>query len=294
MSELKVEPITCLAPTRRRLDVSPEVTRGYWLDVHGPVVANLPGLYTYWQFHLDHDRGGNWPRISGIANAIDDDDQLDGLAEIGWANDDEKARYFRAAEEADIQADEPVLFRMVMVQLTLQGGTRTFKDLTSGRRPNGDDPDFRLFLAIRRRPDIAPSAFRETLLTEFAPALADSADTSKVRLSLMQDFQETDWGTDAVDNAIPVDRQYQAYIELVLPDRVALRRLYGSEPFSSVASKLAAVSHHVNAFRVRETFAYVAQGDVTPVGRFGAHRARMISETGSTYMIDRGTSTTGY
>lgn len=284
MSSPYAEALTCLAPTRRRLDLSPAVARGYWLDVHGPVIAALPGLDVYWQFHLEHDHGGNWPTVPGIESAITEDDQLDGLAELGWLNEARQAEYFAAADAANIQADEPVLFRMVMVQMTAPGRTRTLKNDIESLRPNGDDPNFRLFLGLRKREGASRDEFTRVLWEEFAPALAASGETAKVRLSLMQDFDAADWGTEEVDNAVSVDRQYQAYIELAFTDRIAMRRLYNSPEFKASAERLSTVSHHVNAFRVKETCAYVVDGDMTLVGRYGSHRARMITEAGSIHM----------
>ena len=80
-----------LFPLRRRLGMSVDDFRGYWLDVHAPIVRTLPGLRHYQQCVVLDDVYGP----AGMA-----DPRWDGVEEI-WFDDYDAAR--RAIDSIEYQ-----------------------------------------------------------------------------------------------------------------------------------------------------------------------------------------------
>ncbi len=79
----------------RRPDLDVEAFQRYWRDVHGPIVAAIPGLVRYVQSH---------PRLGGYRNGPL---VYDGVAEI-WVQDKAAlATMATTAQFASAKADEP-------------------------------------------------------------------------------------------------------------------------------------------------------------------------------------------
>lgn len=85
---------------RRRPGMAVEEFRRYWRDVHGPLIAALPGLRKYTQYHVDSERLDNL------------DEEIDGIAELWFDTlEDQRAAYATAEYQAVVR-DEPNLFAM--------------------------------------------------------------------------------------------------------------------------------------------------------------------------------------
>lgn len=85
---------------RRRADMTPEAFRAYWRDVHGPMIAAIPGVRRYVQYH--------------VRSEIDtrDDDPIDGIAELWFDSEESQRLAWETPEYARAVADEPNLFEM--------------------------------------------------------------------------------------------------------------------------------------------------------------------------------------
>jgi uncharacterized protein (TIGR02118 family) len=85
---------------RRKPTMSVQEFRHYWETIHGPLIAKIPGIRKYTQYHVRSE-------------LLDDKDvAIDGIAEL-WFDDDaaQKAAY-ATPEYAAVVADEPNLFEM--------------------------------------------------------------------------------------------------------------------------------------------------------------------------------------
>ncbi len=85
---------------RRKPGMSVEKFRHYWKTVHGPLIAKIPGLRKYVQYHVHSELQDN------------KDSPIDGIAEL-WFDDEvaQKAAY-STREYVAVVADEPNLFEM--------------------------------------------------------------------------------------------------------------------------------------------------------------------------------------
>lgn len=85
---------------RRKPEMTTEQFRWYWRNVHGPLIARLPGLLRYIQYHVHSER-------------LDDEDaDIDGIAELWFESVESQRAAYATAEYAAVVADEPNLFNM--------------------------------------------------------------------------------------------------------------------------------------------------------------------------------------
>lgn len=277
--------IVFLAPTQARRSQDPEIASTYWKDCHGPLITSLGHLSVYNQHHLVRDNGDHWPPVDGVSTLVTGRDQMDGIAEFGFADQAGADAFGAAAGEAGIQSDEQNVFEVVVVQPSLEGDNATLFDSTFDPRPNGPIEGYKVIVALRRRSDASPEAFREAVWDGLAFRLAEHRLLRKVRISLVQDFTADQWDSPNVDNDVPIAHQYQAFLELIFADRLSMRMCHESAEFRAAAAGLGDVVSHVAAFPVRATHTLVFRGQSTLAGRLGASRAAVITAMGAVNQI---------
>ena len=85
---------------RRKPGMSTDEFRRHWREVHGPLIARLPGLIKYVQYHVRSE-------------ALDDTEAaVDGLAELWFESEEAQKRAYATAEYEAVVEDEPNLFLM--------------------------------------------------------------------------------------------------------------------------------------------------------------------------------------
>jgi uncharacterized protein (TIGR02118 family) len=85
---------------RRKPGMSVEEFRHYWKNVHGPLIAKIPGLIKYVQHHVRSER-------------LDDiDDPIDGIAELWFESEEHQRKAYDTQEYRAVVDDEPNLFEM--------------------------------------------------------------------------------------------------------------------------------------------------------------------------------------
>jgi len=119
----------------RRPDLELEAFRAYWRDVHGPIVAAIPGIRRYVQSH---------PLLGGYKKGPL---AFDGLAEI-WVDDKDALRAMATTPEfAAAKADEPNfidtdrLVELVVDDVVLK---------------QGPEAPFKSVVLVRMKPDLDP------------------------------------------------------------------------------------------------------------------------------------------
>jgi uncharacterized protein (TIGR02118 family) len=85
---------------RRKPTMSVEEFRHYWENVHGPLIAKIPGLRKYTQHHVHSELLDNM------------DTPIDGIAELWFDNEEAQKAAYATPEYAAVVADEPNLFEM--------------------------------------------------------------------------------------------------------------------------------------------------------------------------------------
>ena len=85
---------------RRKPGMTVEEFRHYWTHVHGELIAKIPGLLKYTQYHVRSER-------------LDDtDDFIDGIAELWFESEEAQRQAYQSEEYKAVVADEANLFEM--------------------------------------------------------------------------------------------------------------------------------------------------------------------------------------
>lgn len=72
----------------------------YWENIHGPLIAKIPGLIKYIQYHVQSERSD------------EADDPIDGIAELWFESDEAQKKSYQSLEYQAVVNDEPNLFEM--------------------------------------------------------------------------------------------------------------------------------------------------------------------------------------
>lgn len=85
---------------RRKPGMSIEDFRNYWQHLHGPLIAKIPGLLHYTQYHV----------TSELLDSTDE--PIDGIAELWFESEEAQQRAYKTPEYEAVVKDEPNLFEM--------------------------------------------------------------------------------------------------------------------------------------------------------------------------------------
>jgi uncharacterized protein (TIGR02118 family) len=85
---------------RRKPGMTVDEFWNYWQNVHGPLVAKIPGIMRYFQYHVRSDH------LDGSDRAID------GIAELWFESEEAQKKAWATPEYQAVVADEPNLFKL--------------------------------------------------------------------------------------------------------------------------------------------------------------------------------------
>jgi hypothetical protein len=166
------------------------------------------------------------------------------------------------------------------------GKLHTVKTAYSLGRPLvTDDGLLRHLLFLRRREGVATAEFRRFVAETLAPAWAASAEVVKLRRHLFEEVEVT-LDHPGVRMSRPLNRQYQAALEVVVADAGSLDRFVASSAWSGVAEAVTAHCAAVHAARVNRCITIKYQGDITLAGVRGVAVADVIRRLGASSQLD--------
>ena len=249
-----------------------EVVRRYWRDVHSPGIARRPGLYEYRHLQYDAVRADLFAPIDGIDFACPDDQQL------MWTSD---VRYLDQAGVDAFSVEPPPETRAHLlgdINLIVDQSTTYFVfgpnanttiDLSGQPAPQGPVPKPTYALFFRQR---AGEASFRACLQALAARWAEVDGVVRVRLALFEvPDLEAERKAGYPIKTHPLERQYQAWIDLTVDsDAVARALLQGAH-----GTALAAEVKTLHAYPVPVVYTSVCRGKPTLVGLRGypAHQA---------------------
>jgi uncharacterized protein (TIGR02118 family) len=85
---------------RRKPEMSTEEFRQYWKNIHGPLIAKIPALIKYVQYHVHSERLDNT------------DDPIDGIAEPWFESEKSQHKAYQTRKFQAVVKDESNLFEM--------------------------------------------------------------------------------------------------------------------------------------------------------------------------------------
>jgi hypothetical protein len=241
-----------------------DVVRRYWRDVHSPSIARRDGIWDYRHFQYDPVESDLFAAVDGIDFVAPANEQLMWTSDVRY-RDDAALAVFGKSPSPDILPGILGDINLIVDQSTtykaLGANAFTYRDATGLATPQGTPrhPTYEIF--FRQRGEEAP--FRAAL-TRLAKAWADRPGVLRVRLSLFDaPDMEAERKSGYPIKTHPVERQYQAWIDLVLTERAAARPLLDAVP------DLAEHVHTIHAYPVTTLCTFNYAGRPTLAGLRG-------------------------
>ena len=254
----------------KKKDLPLEVVRRYWRDVHSPSIARRAGIYDYRHFQYDPVVSDLFAPVDGITFACPADEQLMWTSDVRY-RDDAALALFGQSPPRDvlpgILGDIDLIVDQSTTYKALGLNARTFKDATGIATPQGTpaQPSYQIF--FRQKGDEA-SFF--AALTAMVAAWSHDPAVLRARLSLFEvPDMEAERKAGYPVKTHPIERQYQAWIDLVVAAPAAARDLL------TVAPDLAAHVHTIHAYPTTTlcTFNYAGKPTLAGLRGFPAWHA---------------------
>jgi hypothetical protein len=273
--------LTLVMPLQARSGMTADDFYEYWLNAHVTLPARFPGISSIFLHSTSFDDAA-WPRLDGVSHRPPPGDDFWGVPEATFVTMEGLAEFQAAAK---VQMDDGINFLQEMIAYrSVAEATQTVADRTGLATPDGHDGLLRHLLFLRRRDGIAADEFRAFVAGTLAPAWAASPDVVKVRRHLFEEVEVT-LDHPGVRMSRPLDRQYQAALEVVLPDTASLDRFAASPAWQGCAGDVAANCSAVHAARDNRCITTKYQGVITLAGVRGVAIADVIRRLGATSQL---------
>lgn len=123
---------------RWRKDVPLEVSYQYWRDVHGIMVARIPGIYQYRLLQLAFNRGDLWSAIDGIDYTLPEVEQPHGVTEMLFLTKEDQQTFGNSSINTQyVFKDEQNLCDLNVTMSAIGNNAHTFVDRMEPI-PNGE------------------------------------------------------------------------------------------------------------------------------------------------------------
>ena len=240
--------------------------RRYWRDVHSPAISRRAGLYEYRHSQFDPVRTDLFAAYDGIEFASPPGEQLMWTSDVRYADEAGLAAFGdspNAEVKAHLLADIDLLVDKSTTYRSVAEDAWTYVDSTGEAAPAGPvaHPTFALF--FRRRS--AEASFKEAL-RELARRWSAASGVRRLRLSLFEaPDMEAERKAGYPIKTHPVEQQYQAWIDLVVDEPLAARKLLSTQEASQLAVHISAL----HAYPVASLYTFVVGGKPTLIGLRG-------------------------
>jgi hypothetical protein len=249
----------------------------YWLNAHVTLPPRFPGISSVW-LHKTSLADSLWPAVDGVSMHPEEEDTFDGVPEATFPTMDDLQAFVGASR---VQMEDGINFLSQEIGYAGLGpNSATLRDATDPA-PDGTDSYVRHLVFLRKRPETSVADFRTWVDDTLAPGLAASPGVLKLRRHL---FEELDITLDhpGVTMTKPMDRQYQAMVEVVVSDQDAFARFTGSVAYKAVTGELSRMCVAVHAARVERCITTKHNGRITLAGIRGVAVADIIGKVGAT------------
>lgn len=241
-----------------------EVVRRYWRDVHSPSIARRDGIWDYRHFQYDPVISDLFAPTAGIALDCPEGEQLMWTSDVRYL-DDAALALFGKSPPSDvlpgILGDIDLIVDQSTTYKALGTNAFTFKDETGFATPQGTPkhPTYQIY--FRQKGEETP--FREALIA-LATAWAGNPAVLRARLSLFEvPDMEAERKAGYPVKTHPIERQYQAWIDLVVKTPESARDLLQAVP------GLADTVHTIHAYPVTTLCTFNYDGKPTLAGLRG-------------------------
>jgi hypothetical protein len=247
----------------RKAGLNLDSVRRYWRDVHSPAIARRAGVYHYIHLQFGAVDAALFNTVAAIGRDAPADAQLQWLSDVRYRDEAGLAAFGGSpggVVKAQLLADIELIVDQSTTYKAVGASTVTLIDRTMAA-PQGvpDRPRYAVFL--RQRGDEA--GFR-ACVRALADGWAQTAGVARVRLSLFDvPDMEAEKQAGYPIKTHPLERQYQAWIDLVVDAASVAAGLLRDAP--GLADHVA----EIHAYPVEAHYCFVYGGIPTLVGLRG-------------------------
>ena len=240
--------------------------RRYWRDVHSPAIARRAGLYDYRHYQYDPVRDDLLLPISGVEYGAPPLEQLMWTSDVRYRAEAALAIFDKSPEgkaKSDILGDIDIIVDQSTTYRAVNENAVTYVDDTGVAMPQGPctSPTFALFI----RSKSSEEEFR-SCLRQIAESWSQKTGVLRLRLSLFDaPDMEKERKAGYPVKTHPVERQYQALIDLALDTVARGQALVEEEDGIDYASHISTI----HTYPVRAIYTSNYNGKPTLVGLRG-------------------------
>jgi EthD domain len=268
--------MTLVIPLKAKDGMSLQDFYDYWLNAHVTLPPRFPGISSVW-LHTTSMDGSLWPAVDGVSMRPDEEDDFHGVPEATFETMADLQTFIGASR---VQMEDGINFLSQEIGYAGLGpNSATVRD-TTDPAPDGTDSHVRHLVFLRKRPEVSVAEFRAWVARSLVPALEKSPALLKLRRHL---FEELDITLDhpGVTMTKPLERQYQAMVEVVVANEDAFAQFTASDAYQAAAAELARMCSAVHAARVHRCITTKHNGQITLAGVRGVAVADIIRKVGA-------------
>lgn len=197
-----------------RNDISQETGYRYWRDIHGTLVARIPGKCIYRQLHLSHVLDIFSEKFRKVKRPVELTEQINGIAHSYYTNE-EQLSIFRQHRftKTYLLEDEPNLVRMNASLWSANDNAHTLKDLTGTLAPQGKPVNDEYVISFIFEKTV-PAEVRKANIVFIAQSLTRRDEVLRVRYHLLEEYDDENIQDTQVSHHRPFAVRYNAWIEL--------------------------------------------------------------------------------
>lgn len=210
----------------KKPELSLEVVRRYWRDVHSPGIARRPGIYEYRHLQFDPVRADLFAALPNVQTQCDANQQLMWTSDVRYL-DQAGLDLFGTSPVGEVKThllgDIEIIVDKSTTYLALGNNAFTYCDHTDNPAPQGptSHPSYSLFIKQRG----SETAFRAAL-KQLAERWSNTDGVLRLRLSLFEvPDMEAERKAGYPVKTHPLELQYQAWIDLILADDDIVKQL---------------------------------------------------------------------
>jgi hypothetical protein len=258
-----------------------EEVRRYWRDVHSPAISRRLGTYLYRHCHYDPVRSDLFEPVEGVDAEPPSDLQLQWQSDMVYRDQAGVDAFFGSPADPRVTAlilgDIEMIVGQSTTYRTVDDNLRTYVDRTGDPVPVGPPatPRYHVYFRERRSEEEL-----RTAVSALARRWSDVEGVTRVRVNLFdKPDMEAEKKAGYPVKTHPVERQYQAYMDLILEDDAVAKDLLGGVDHSAVLSA-------VHAFPVAAAYTFVYAGVPTLSALRGYPAQELITRFGATHQSD--------
>lgn len=262
-----------------------EQVRRYWRDVHSPAISRRAGIWEYRHMQFDDVRTDVFPTIEGIKTICPADQQLMWLSDVRYRDEAALALFGQspdAAVRAQILADIDLLVDQSTTYKAVGDWAVTYRDDTGVAMPAGPATANSYAVFFRQRSNQADF---HACLRAIAARWEKTSGVVRVRLSLFEaPDMEAERKAGYPIKTHPVERQYQAWIDVVFANEAISSQLLTAEDGVDYAKDIS----EIHAYPLVSLFKFVSAGQPTLIALRGYAAYEAMLFFGANHQADPG------